>query len=349
MSGLSNVELLGSVRKVLKHPLHKTLYKDVELNQDLSQSQKNVQGEVIDEYQKVQEIKQKLANQKGVAVTSEEHAVEFEKKACELKDKSDEEIDKELDEFEHDECVEKNREIQLAKKAVEQVKKEDLIEKIQCEMAAEQERAKLLLMMENSRKNAIDSARATYGPKADISAIQQSYDMVMNSLDPKINDMTDMVSMAIDNKLHGDKYVKMLMPNGSIRTMDADVAFALSELPRQKNMSQESEDDVILQETVYTNEELELLYELRDLIDSNAKRQADFEYKDPKSGEVEVKSKREQRFRQIGLPTVAMDYDYVYYLDETTTHNGRALPSAMDSYAMQPGLQGDGKTYGYYK
>lgn len=90
-------------------------------------------------------------------------------------------------------------------------------------------------MIENSRKNAIDSARATYGDKADIVGIQRTYDTIANTIDPKLTDVTDMISMSIDNHLHGSQNVKMLMPNGSIRTMDADVAMALSDMPKRSS------------------------------------------------------------------------------------------------------------------
>ena len=353
-----NNELLGSVRKIVKRPSHKVLYKPKDMQETL-QVQSDMQGEdTLDEYQKVQQIKQDLADQKGVAVTSEEYAVEFEKKAQDLKVKSDNEIEKEIEQDEQTEQLQQQREVQIAKQSVKQSQKEELLSKIQKEIEVERERAKLLFMMENSRKNAIDAARARYGDKADIGAIQQSYDMLANNIDPKVNDITDMISMTIDNKLHGKECVKMLMPNGSIRSMDADVAFAMSEIPNSKvemkdtGPVSENVQDVsneLKKESVYTNDELEALLELRDLIDKNAKKQALFEYKDPSSGAVEIKSKREQRFRQLGLPTVAMDYDYVYHLDETMQHNGRALPSAMSAYSMQPGMQGDGKTYGYYQ
>lgn len=353
-----NNELQGSVRRIVKHPLHKVLYKR-EDTQETLQVQSNMQGEdALDEYQKVRQIKQCLADQKGEAVTSEEHAIEFEKKAQDLKVKSDDEIEKEIERDEQTEQLQQQREVQIAKQAAKQSQKEELLSKIQKEIEVERERAKLLFMMENSRKNAIDAARAKYGNKADIGTIQQSYDMLANNLDPKLNDITDMISMTIDNKLHGKECVKMLMPNGSIRSMDADVAFAMSEISNSKVEMKETEsvpEDVqdvskeLKTTSAYTVKELEALSELRDLMDKNAKKQALFEYKDPSSGAVEIKSKREQRFRQLGLPTVAMDYDYVYHLDETMQHNGRELPSVMSAYAMQPGIQGDGKTYGYYQ
>lgn len=354
-----NKELQGSVRKIAKHPLHKVLHKPEDIQETLL-VQSDMQGEdALDEHQKLQQIKQDLADQKGVAVTSEEHAIEFEKKAQDLKVKSDDEVEKEIEQDEQTEQLQQQqREVQLAKQAVKQSQKEELLSKIQKEIEVERERAKLLFMMENSRKNAIDAARAKYGNKADIGAIQQSYDMLANNIDPKVNDITDMISMTIDNKLHGKECVKMLMPNGSIRSMDADVAFAMSEIPNGKVEMKETESvpedvqdvsDGLNKASFYTVEELEALSELRDLMDKNAKKQALFEYKDPSSGAVEIKSKREQRFRQLGLPTVAMDYDYVYHLAETMQHNGRELPSAMSAYAMQPGIQGDGKTYGYYQ
>lgn len=353
----SGTELSGSVRKIIKHPVRKNLNKEVSVNSELQDGQfvSRSDSDVSEEYQKIQDIKRDLAERKGVAVTSEEHAVEFDKKANELKDKSDVEIQDELskDDDEEDD-INKQRNVSITKKVIEQSKKDDLLEKIKREIDIERERAKLLYVMENSRKNTIDYARSRYGDKADISSIQQSYDIMANNIDPKIYNITDMISMSIDNKLHGDSCVKMLMPNGSVRLMDADVAFAMSELSdkidflkRNANMAAVESDGLA---SNYTVEDIKCLSELSNLMDENIKRQEAFEYKDPRSGELEIQSKRNERLRKIGLPTLAMDYDYVYNLNETTKHNDRPLPSAMDSYEMQSVMmQSNVKNYGYYQ
>lgn len=345
----SSTALSGSVRKVFHQPSHKLLSRQGDMHVDSSVMQNGL--DALD-------IKQALADKKGVPVTSEEYAVEFDRKVDALEVKSKEEVNRALEQEqeEPERGLENLQDARIAKQSQMESKKTELLQKIEAEIAIEQERAKLLYIMENSRKNAIDSARAKYGEKADIRSIQQSYDMLANNLDPKINDVTDMISMSIDNALHGQSRVRMLMPNGSMRSMDADVAFAMSELSSnavfKKSSGIADTNDEITQELqndgAYSAAEVRAVCELQDLMSMNAQKQATFEYKDPKSGEVDVKSVRDKRFREIGLPTVAMDYDYVYHLDETMQHNGRQLPSAMSSYTMQQELCNCGKTYGYY-
>lgn len=357
MNHKNGTELSGVVMitPVQKRPLHKRLQGSKFDNTSVVEVDNVLSEQLVSEEEKEQEIKQAIADKKGVAVTSEEHAVEFEKQTKDLKDKSPEEIESVLEEMEAKAGQELERNVRIAKQAVVTQERQKLIDKIQIEIEKEIERAKLLYLLENARKNAIDAARAQYGAKANIGSIQQAYDGMANNIDPKLTDVTDMISMSIDNKLHGKECVRMLMPNGSIRMMDADVAFALSEIPKHhvnKSAEQiEATKEVAMEppNPMFSAEEIEKLRELSDIMDDNAKRQAAFAYKDPKSGEVEIKSQREQRLRALGLPTVAMDYDYVYHLDETSYHNGRQLPSAMDSYSMQVGMQNSGKTYGFYK
>ena len=356
----SDTDLRGSViqKPVVKRPLHKVLMSSKESQIDEINESPDEPEEDLIEKQK-QDIKQKLADAKGVAVTSEKDAVELEKKSDESKDKSEDEIDKELEKTKdkEDDVIEKERNIRLAKEAQKQAEKDELVSKIEKEIETEKEKAKLLYLIENSRKNAIDSARAKYGNKADIEGIQRSYDMIANTIDPKLTDVTDMVSMSIDNHLHGNQNVKMLMPNGSIRTMDADVALALSDIPKRKsgvtktNETSEAKEEVAeeLSEDIisrYSSEEIEKLYELVDLMNENSKRQAAFAIKDPESGRVKEVSEYQRRFKKYGLPAVARDYSYVYHLDETMQHDGRPLPSALSAYSMQEVRE---KTYDYYK
>lgn len=355
-------DLHGSViqKPVVKHPLHKVL-KSMNDAEDKFVQDDNVPDELQQDLveKRKQDIKQELADAKGVAITSEKDAIDLEKKANELKDKSEDEIEDEIEKTKdkEDDVIEKERNIRLAKEAQKQSEKDELVKKIEKEIETEKEKAKLLYLIENSRKNAIDSARATYGDKADIVGIQRTYDTIANTIDPKLTDVTDMISMSIDNHLHGGQNVKMLMPNGSIRTMDADVAMALSDMPKRNssiikaNDTSEVKDDAVkeLSDEVsekYSSEEIVKLYELIDLMDSNSKRQADFAIKDPQSGRVKEISEYQRRFKKYGLPAVARDYSYVYHLDETMQHDGRPLPSALSSYSMQEVRE---KTYDYYK
>lgn len=328
---MTDLNLKGNLeRRSYVHFSRKVLKGSKQEQELLEQMQK-------DDYK--QDIKEALAQKEGVAVTSEEHAVEFERKSEDLKEKTPSEVEEILSE----ESDDKTEQVQVAKRQQTQIEKDELVEKIEKEIRLEQEKASVLFALENARKNAIDAARASYGPKADIRGIQMSFDAAANSIDPQVSDWTDELSMGIDNQLHRDSdTIKMLMPNGSIRVMDADVAMALSDVKRPKQSDVQEEMEV---DTSYSVEALEKLDELSTLMDENQRKQALFAYKDPNSGALEARSKRLERFRTIGLPTVAMDYDYVYHLDETTKHNGRPLPSAMDAYDMQPGHNVDGKTY----
>lgn len=355
-------DLHGSViqKPVVKRPLHKVLQSmkdstDKSIQNDMTPDE--LQQDLVEK--RKQEIKQELADAKGVAVTSEKDAVDLEEKSDELKDKSEDDAEKEIKKTEdkEDDVIEKERNIRLAKEAQKQSEKDELVCKIEKEIETEKEKAKLLYMIENSRKNAIDSARATYGDKADIVGIQRTYDTIANTIDPKLTDVTDMISMSIDNYLHGSQNVKMLMPNGSIRTMDADVAMALSDMPKRSsgitkaNDTSEAKEDAAEElsaevSSKYSSEEIAKLYELIDLMDANSKRQAAFAIKDPQSGRVKEVSEYQRRFKKYGLPAVARDYSYVYYLDETMQHDGRPLPSALSAYSMQEVRE---KTYDYYK
>lgn len=355
-------DLHGSViqKPVVKRPLHKVLQS---MNDSMDKSVQNdktpdeLQQDLVEK--RKQELKQDLADAKGVAVTSEKDAVDLEEKADELKDKSEDDAEKEIKKTEgkEDDVIEKERNIRLAKEAQKQSEKDELVAKIEKEIETEKEKAKLLYMIENSRKNAIDAARATYGDKADIVGIQRTYDTIANTIDPKLTDVTDMISMSIDNHLHGSQNVKMLMPNGSIRTMDADVAMALSDMPKRRSGITKADDTSEAKEDAaeelsegvsnkYSSEEIAKLYELIDLMDDNSKRQAAFAIKDPQSGRVKEISEYQRRFKKYGIPAVARDYSYVYHLDETMQHDGRPLPSALSAYSMQEVRE---KTYDYYK
>lgn len=313
---------------------------------------------------KKQQIKQAIADSEGVAVTSDENALELEAQAQDAMDddKSVDEVIKDTDEKELSKRLKRQREIKASSDAEVNEKKESLLTEIENEIAKENERAKMLYMLENSRKNAIDAARAQYGAKADIVSIQRAYDGMANNIDPKANDVTDMISMSIDNKLHGDKNVRMVLPNGSIRVMNADVALALSDKPaRSSGLSLLSkseaekladtgvlEDDAVSElSSAFTKEELSKLYELEDLMASNAKKQDEFSLQNPSSGYVFEKSEREKRLKSRGLPDVGTDYDYLYcnIYDNYDVPN-RQLPSSMDTMTMQQGIAVSGKTYG---
>ena len=121
-------DLHGSViqKPVVKRPLHKVL-------QSMKDStDKSIQNDMtLDELQqdlvekRKQEIKQELADAKGVAVTSEKDAVDLEEKSDELKDKSEDDAEKEIKKTEdkEDDVIEKERNIRLAKEAPKWVRR----------------------------------------------------------------------------------------------------------------------------------------------------------------------------------------------------------------------------------
>lgn len=313
--------------------------------------------QVDEKEQEKQDVKQAIADGMGIAVTASEQAVLLDQTA---EDAVNERRSKNGiafgDDLPHKSVQETVRDVRIAKQAIMLQEREKLLDKVQAEIEREVEKARLLYVLENGRKNAIDAARAKYGNHADVGSIQQAYDGMANNIDPQVCDITDIMSMSLDNKLHGQECVRMLMPNGSIRIMDSDVAVALSLVPKdgvlqslqhenQKLMSGDTEVPV----PMFSSEELVKLRELSDIMSDNARRQAAFAYKDPRSGEVEIKSNREKRLRKLGIPSIAMEYDYVYYLADNAKHNGRPLPSAMDAYDMQSVMQGNQKSYGFYK
>ena len=217
-----------------------------------------------------------------------------------------------------------------------------LLELINEEVVKEQERNKQLLGLENARKNAIDAARATYGAEANVDAIMAYYDGMASVIDPKVTDVTDLISLSLDNLLQEQDSVKVLMTNGSVRVMNREVAAALVAVPMAKDKVRPNlpEKEV----PSYSEKVQAALRSLSDLMSENAKRQAEFAAKAPSSGPIDLEKTREARFKRLGLPTVAQEYDYIYEMDRSM--HGRMLPSAMYSYTMQKELAQGDRTYG---
>ena len=301
------------------------------------------------------DIKQQIADEQGIAVTSEENAIELERKATDAveKNKSKSDVLDDVNDEMQEQQLKIQREVKASIEANMKSQNESLLSQIEAEIEEEKQRAKVLYALENSRKNAIDAARATYGKKADIKSIQAAYDGMANNIDPKADDMSSLISLSLDNKLHGKNMVRMLMPNGSVRAMRSDVAIALSDKPTKtssimKALNENASDELDSLQSKFSKEELTKLYELEDMMLENQRIQASFAVKDPHSGPVyeNEKSEREKKLLKLGLPSVGMDYDYVYYLDEMDEHDGRPLPSAMSSLTMQQDMIMSGKSYG---
>ena len=99
-----------------------------------------------------------------------------------------------------------------------------LLRKIHVAIGKELVRRRDLVQLESARLQAVEQAYAKYGTRADVKSIEAYYDGMAASLDPKINGAADMLSMAIDNALDSKDTLKIQLANGSVRTLDRDVA-----------------------------------------------------------------------------------------------------------------------------
>ena len=249
-----------------------------------------------------------------------------------------------------------------------------IIGKLEMEVAKEKDRSHRAVALRNSWGRARDSAVSIFGDNADLDSIDKSFQKEADKLNPRVRDVSDIVSMEINNALYGDENVQVIMTDGSIRTMDSEVASYLSKLARdsgkkdsfvspgtEKDVSDESvmddvakvsSDDELTQTfsdpslqaqfEEMQNDEIEKARELETMLSQNQKKIAELQRDlyastaPEKSREIDLKSRQ--------LPTVAYEYDYLFKMN--SQHNGRDLPTAMSSETMRKEMQESGRSFG---
>lgn len=246
---------------------------------------------------------------------------------------SEEDAKEQLEEQKEEERLRKQAVLEVIEDVQSDAKWQVLEQKISMELAKERDRAAKLVGLEQAKRHAIDAARASYGANADVRTIEAYYNGMAAAIDPHVTDVTDMLSMSLDNLLHQKDTVHVLMGNGSVRTMDADVAQALVQCSSTKVAMSKTPDIKV----TYSKKIQDLLVELQDTMQLNLHRQMLFQMQPSEPMSVLEK--------QRPMPNVAYDYAYIFDVDDGA--NGRMLPSAMYSVTMQQELMQRGQTLNY--
>lgn len=250
--------------------------------------------------------------------------------------------DPELTDEERAELERRRVEIVQQENAELEARHKELMAKLDQALADEKQRAKDLYAIENHKKNTMDYARKVYGDQADVEKIMDSAEIARSETSREVKGLTGEISAQMDAALHQNNQVTVLMPNGQVRTMDKDVAEALSlytERSREGTFEAAAAGitsvDRKLEEFQFTRHEEEKLAELQRRMAENDKQAAKFEQKAPETMTQEEYDawNRERRFKEFGYPDAG--YDYVVTREGVYEWNGRPLPSAMSSPAMQ--------------
>lgn len=125
--------------------------------------------------------------------------------------------------------------------AEEEARRHDIIEAFEKELCVEAEKTKRIHSIENARMNALSSAYSRYGENANLQAIDAYYDGMKAMIDPQAIDVTDVVSVSIDNALHAGDSIKVVLMNGSIRVLPKIVASVMLQCVTDKANGVKSE------------------------------------------------------------------------------------------------------------
>lgn len=219
-----------------------------------------------------------------------------------------------------------------------------ILAKIDQEILSEQVRMKKYTALESARQAAIDRAKAQYGSKADVRAIMAYYDGMAAAIDPKANGIGDVLSLSLDNALHAkDGQVGILMPNGSIRMMDTDIAKLLSSNGKQelkdqlkREDSRISDSDVDAAADLFEKEIRDRLSDLEELMTANVERAMKFKPM------AEAAAMPDEAQKERNLPDIAKEYGYLQRLPD----GNRPLPDALYSRTFYDEMAKNGRTYG---
>lgn len=254
--------------------------------------------------------------------------------------------------------------VQIMESELEERHKE-LDAKIDAALAAEKQRAKDLYAIENRKKNTMDYAEKVYGDEADLDYIVNSARGARDKATERAQDLSRQLTEKVDGVLHQKDTVTVLMPDGTTRVMDRDVAEAMR-LYTDKSHSSVLEQAAAglagvevmdrtqggfdryqnkYEEFQLTRNEEEKLAELQRRMAENDKQAAKFEQQAPKtlSQQEYDTCNRERRLKEYGDPSANLTYDYVVTKEGVYEWNGRPLPSAMSSPTLQREIQKEDK------
>lgn len=296
----------------------------------------------MDADQQLEKLKDMVADAEGVANDIPNMAPELEKKASTVHVTTEIETKEQLENEEKREEVCEEMARKAHKHAEEEAECKRLLGKLELEIAKEVDRARRLWALENARKNALDSAYARYGSRANLQAIDAYYDGMVAAIDPVAVDVTDVISIALNNALHHGEYVQVLMTNGSIRIMDAEIANLLVESVGKQAVApgvaskgkevvtetgMKDMDEIPIQKTLFDR----VMY-FHNLMSENMHRQMQFSMVNPNAIVYDAEETRMRMLQLRGLPSVAQDYKYIQ--DMYVPTNGRRLPDTMYSGSM---------------
>lgn len=305
-------------------------------------------------------LKKAVAKSKGLAsVENSEEVLEIEKESENLERSTEMETQQAIEADAQDERHKAFMTHGQAMLARAREIMEEINEKLDKEIAIERDRGKKIRSLENAWVNTRNSAVSFFGDKADFQAIDRSFQSELNKANPRVHDVTDIVSMEIDRALHGRQYDKVLMGDGSIRSMDPELAefialgrpgMIVKTRSNETSLDDSSPGASLYRElydiSVSSKEEQEQLDMIRqsvtDKIDEfsqltrdNQKQAFAFESELYKTSSFSKSAESRQRSRK--LPSVAYDYPYLVR-EDIYEYNGRKLPEAMSSPVMQRDL-----------
>lgn len=234
-------------------------------------------------------------------------------------------------------------------------------DKLDKEIALERDRGKNILALRNAWNNSRSSAISYFGPNADLKSIDQSFQKTMDSVNPRIHDVTDIVSMEIDKAIHGTDNGKVLMSDGSVRIMDSEIASYLNSMNPSNVRESISIDEVNEYEPIpaeqfarlevetpeyqaelnqLQNDTREKLEKFQGMMAENQRQSLEFESELYASTSPARSAQAARKARE--LPTVAYEYPQLFQHNDVE-YNGRPLPEPMSSPTMQRELAETGR------
>lgn len=209
-----------------------------------------------------------------------------------------------------------------------------LAEKVENQTAKLKDHQKNVQSLENARKNTVDAAYSQYGGEADVKGIEQDYQGLRNVMSPDLEELKETVEEAPDMQA-GNK----------------DVILDASDTADGESLEKEATDDLDKAESELKEamDSRQVAYEsdIESSIDGMARPSA-AEETAPEAQEAFAEAQadtQEPIWVRCGLPTVALEYDYVKDIEKQAYFEGRPLPEAMTSQSMADGLS-TGKSYG---
>lgn len=215
---------------------------------------------------------------------------------------------------------EKEKQGSMQDEEIRQMAVDALLEKAKKEVEKERRLVARLQEVVRARDQAVAEAVVQFGDRANVAEIMAFYDGVAAGLDPRCTKLDGLLSLSLENMARPADSVHLLLPGGSVRELDVDVAVCLLNLSNQA--------DGPLRET---------LEDLQKNLDTDVALQKQFSAEPPSPKVQDPKQEREQRLQRLGLPTVAEEYPEAVRPAERP--NGRPLPYVAESAGLSEDRQ----------